>query len=60
VVVGVPKVQELLVQCLIAFDTSHLRVVIIEVIVPKLFDRSSLGNFQFGFLLGYFGAQVFL
>jgi len=56
----VPKVQELLVQCLIAFDTSHLRVVIIEVIVPKLFDRSSLGNFQFGFLLGYFGAQVFL
>jgi hypothetical protein len=59
VVVGVPKVQKLLVQCLIASDTSYLGVAVMEVIVPRLFGRSSLGNFQFGFLLGYFGAQVF-
>jgi hypothetical protein len=30
-----------------------------EVIVPEPFGNSSTGNFQFGFLLGSFGAQVF-
>jgi hypothetical protein len=30
-----------------------------KVVVPELFGSFSLGNFQFGFWLGDFGAQVF-
>ena len=41
------RVQELYAQCLVAFDTSHLRAMVMEVAVPGLFDV-------------WFEAQVFL
>jgi len=54
VVVKVPEVQELHVQCLTTSDTSHSRVAVMKVVVLRPF-----GNFQFGFWLECFGAQVF-
>jgi hypothetical protein len=43
----------------IASGTSHLKAKIMGVVVPGPFGNSSLGNFQFGFWLGSFGAYVF-
>ena len=48
------EVLELFAECLIAFDTSHSGVTVVEVVVLKPF-----GNFQFGFWLESFGVQVF-
>ena len=50
----VPEVRELHARCLIASGTSHSGVAVMEVVVLGPF-----GNFQFGFWLESFGAQVF-
>jgi len=50
----VSDVQELPARCLIASGTSYSRVAVMEVVVLGPF-----GNFQFGFWLESFGAQVF-
>jgi hypothetical protein len=39
--------------------TSHLGVAVIEIVIFGPFDNSSLENFQFGFWLKSFGAQVY-
>jgi hypothetical protein len=52
-------VQELYVQCLVAFDTFHSKTAVVGVVVPGLIGNFSLENFQFGFWLESFGAQVF-
>jgi len=49
------EVRELPARCLIASGTSHSRVAITKVVVLGPF-----GNFQFGFWLESFGAQVLL
>ena len=49
------EVRELPARCLLASGTSHSRVTVMEVVVLGPF-----GNFQFGFWLESFGAQVFL
>jgi len=48
------EVWELPARCLIASGTSHPRVAVMEVVV-----LGPYGNFQFGFWLESFGAQVF-
>ena len=48
------EVRELPARCLIAYGTSHPRVAVMEVVVLGPFV-----NFQFGFWLESFGAQVF-
>jgi hypothetical protein len=50
---------ELHAQCSIAFDTSCLKVVVMGIIVLGLFDNFFLANFQLGFWLSYFEAQIF-
>jgi len=48
------EVRELPARCLIASGISHSRVAVMEVVVLGPFS-----NFQFGFWLESFGAQVF-
>jgi len=48
------EVWELPARCLIASGTSYSRVAVMEVVVLGPFS-----NFQFGFWLESFGAQVF-
>jgi len=48
------EVRELLVRYLIASGISHSRIAVMEVVVLGPFS-----NFQFGFWLESFGAQVF-
>jgi hypothetical protein len=52
-------VLELHVRCSIAFGTSCLKVVVMGIIVLRLFGNFSLENFQLGFWLSYFEAQIF-
>jgi hypothetical protein len=59
VAADVLEVRELDVRCLTAPDTYHLGVAVIEIVIFGSFDNSSLENFQFGFWLKSFGAQVF-
>jgi hypothetical protein len=49
----VPEVQELHAHFLTTSGTSYLGVVVMEVVLEPF------GNFQFGFWLESFGAQVF-
>ena len=53
------EVRELDARCLTAPGTYHLGVAVIEIVIFGSFDNSSLENFQFGFWLKSFGAQVF-
>jgi hypothetical protein len=50
----VPEVQELHAHFLTTSGTSYLGVVVMEVVLEPF------GNFQFGFWLESFGAQMFL
>jgi len=52
-------ILELHARCSIAFDTSCLKVVVMGIIVLGLFDNFFLANFQLGFWLSYFEAQIF-
>jgi len=53
------EVRELDTRCLTAPGTYHLGVAVIEIVIFGSFDNSSMENFQFGFWLKSFGAQVF-
>jgi hypothetical protein len=55
VVAQASEVRELPARCLISSGTSLSKVAVMEVVVLIHF-----GNFQFGFRLESFGAQVFL